>query len=150
MANIWQFFTNTSPEQEDSALVEAQAFSLTKVIGLLAPVVAAAGTWAASQLKSVTFTSGEVTAIIIAVLAVWAITSVADVLARSMATSAEKQANGRLHMITFDEPVDATAIRDGADEAVEVVAVSDAKPAEYLVLHANNTVTWESAPSVHL
>jgi hypothetical protein len=152
--NPWEFFTNTGNQKKDSSVVQAQAFSLTKVLGLLAPVVATAGTWAASQIKDIKFSSGEVTAIIIAVLALWAVTSAADVIARGLATSAATTASGRLHMVTFKEPVEGRLVLEDStepDELVTAIAVSDANPPEYLVFHEDDqSLSWESVRKVGL
>ncbi|MDO8143082.1 hypothetical protein [Isoptericola sp. 178] len=151
MTNLWQFFTNTDEEAQQADVVQAKAFSLTKVVGVLAPVITAAGTWAVNQLELVSFSPGQVAAIIIAVIAFWAVITAADVMARGMATSAEKTANGRLHMVTFKHPV-ASRLENGTrDEKVTVVAFADADPPQFLVVHdPDKRATWEMSDKVEL
>lgn len=87
--------------QEDKTVFEAPAFSITKVMAVVAPLVTALETWATSQLKSVAFTSGQITAIMASLVGFLAITGAANVIAWGLATSAEKAATGSRQMGSF-------------------------------------------------
>lgn len=47
--------------QEDMTVVEAPAFSITKAMAVVAPLVTAVVAWATSQIESVESTSGQFT-----------------------------------------------------------------------------------------
>ncbi|MDO8146943.1 MULTISPECIES: hypothetical protein [unclassified Isoptericola] len=154
MTNLWEFFTNKSEEAKGDAVVEGNAFSLTKVLVVLVPVVTSVGTWAVNQLREVEFSSGQITAMVIAVIAFVAVAVAADVLARAVATSAERMAGGRLHVVNLKTPIQGRLENTGRDEKVSVIAIADADPLEYLVLHTGSdgsrTATLEPFDKVEL
>jgi hypothetical protein len=140
---IYSFFANKGAEAEEGAVIEAPAFSITKVMAAVAPLLTAGTTWAVSTLGDTKFNSGQISAIIIALIGFLAVTGAADVLARAVATAAEKRSTvGR--MVPLEKPIEATIDRAGRDEIVSIYAVSD-----FLVLRDGDKFTIESAKSVH-
>jgi hypothetical protein len=172
-ANLISFLRNTSPSTSSSQVVEAPAFSLTKVMALVAPLVTGIASVAINVIKKKDFSPGQWTTIIVALIAFLAITSAADVIARGIATSATKSADGlegaatkvadglaaaatkaseglatsasttaggRLHMTAFKPTVRAQLSKDGPDEEVTVVAVSD----------ADESLSWEPMANLTL
>lgn len=146
MGAVRELFLNEG--QEDKAVVEAPAFSITKVMAVTAPLVTALVAWATSKLESVTFSSGQVTALIASLIGFLAITGAADVIARGIATSAEKTATGRGKWIRFTQPLAGTLAKPGKDEAISVLAASDAEPPEFLCVREDKTLSWEPAAMV--
>ena len=151
------FLLNTSPESKEGQVVEAPAFSLTKVMIVLAPLVTTAVTFVSDKFGNVDFSSGEVTAMAISLIALLALTSSADVLARGIATSAAKSAEGakaaaeaRTQVIPLDPTVEGQLVKDGPDEPVTVVALSNSSPPEFLLLHADKTLSWHPVSKVTL
>jgi len=146
MGAVSKLFLNTG--QEDKTVVEAPAFSITKVMAVAAPLVTALVTWATSQLESVAFTSGQITAIMVSLVGFLAITGAADVIARGLATSAEKEATGRGKWVRFDKPLTGTLDMPKTDEKISVLAASDAQPPEFLCVREDQTLSWEPAAKV--
>lgn len=145
MGAVSKLFLN---EGQEGAVVEAPAFSITKVMAVVAPLVTALVTWATSQLESVAFTGGQITTIIVSLVGFLAITGAADVIARGLATSAEKAATGRGRWIRFEKPLGATLDMQGPDEKVSVLAASDAQPPEFLCVREDQSLSWEPAAKV--
>lgn len=145
-----KFLLNQTDATSTGQAVEAPAFSLTKVLAVVAPLLTAVTAFATSALEDVEFDSGQITLMIVALVAFLAITAAADVLARGIATSAEKKASGRLRLLRFDKPLTARLGPKDAYEDVTVLAASDAEPPEYLCLHEDQTVTWETAGRVRI
>ncbi|KAB7739771.1 hypothetical protein GA707_20045 [Nostocoides sp. F2B08] len=146
MGAIRELFLNEG--QEDKAVVEAPAFSITKVMAVVAPLITALVTWATSRLESVEFTSGQITGIIASLIGFLAITGAADVIARGLATSAEKAATGRGRWVRFEKPLVAKLSLQGPDEDVAVVAASDADPPEFLCVREDKSLSWEPGSKV--
>lgn len=150
---MYEFFTNKGAARERESLVKAPAFSITKVTNLLVPFLTVAVAWAIAAFRDVDFSNGEVAAIIVAVIALFAITSTADVMARAIVTTAEKRADARLHMVQLEAPLPATLENQGGsgpDYMVRVLAASDAGKPEFLCLRdGTNVLTWEPASKVH-
>ena len=138
--------------KEESSAVQASAFSLTKVMAVLAPLVTALATWLATEFKNATFTTGQITTLLVALIAFLALTGSADVLARGIATSAQTTASGRLRMMTFKSPIPGEVDLNGDGKThmdVTVVAASDANPPELLCLHGEET-SWQPVDRVRL
>ena len=139
----FKFLLNQTTSTTAAQAVESPAFSLTKVMAVLAPLLTAVTAFATSALKDVSFDSGQITMMIVALIAFLAVTASADVLARGIATSADKRASGRQRMLRFDQPLSAQLETKTKDENVKVLAASDAEPPEFLCLHADQKVTWQ-------
>lgn len=145
MAGPLEFFLNSDPEREQAAIVEAPAFSLTKVMAAVAPLVTivVAAVTAGIQRNKDTFDSGQIITLILGLLAFLAITGAADVISRGIAAASEKQAAGRLRMVQFDKPLKARrATGNEGHEDVRVVAASDASPPEFLYLGEDEKLRW--------
>lgn len=121
-------------------------------------VVTPIATALVAQLKDVSFTAGTFVALALGVLGFLAITASADVLARAVATSAEKTAQasvaGLAQLIPFEEPLNGTLIKSGAgraaqDAAVEVLASAYAGE-PYFLTKENGTLKWEPASVISI
>ena len=130
------------------AVVEAPAFSLTKVMAVIAPVVTAVVAYVTTFLSDAEFSTGQVTVLIVALLGFLAITGAADVLARAVATSAEKSLGTRAPLVPFNVPLTATLDLAGRDEDVNVVAARDGQPPQFLCTRADGSLTWKPAAEV--
>ncbi|WP_151082842.1 hypothetical protein [Nocardioides cynanchi] len=148
MSDVADFFLNKGAANQTASVVDAPAFSLTKVMAVVAPVVTVLATLLTSRIKNVHFDEGQITALIIALVAFLAVTSSADVLARGIATSAEKTASARTRMLRFEAPLTAGLQLHDGTETVTVLAVSDAVPPEYLCVRADQTIGWQKASSI--
>lgn len=124
----------------ENQAVTAPAFSITKVIATSAVVLAPLGTYLVKAIANVKFTPGQVVALIVAILAVLALTSSADVLARSIATRGQTELSG---YVPVDPVVGATLIQPGADAAVDIVAMRRVgDTAQYLVYEPGKRLRW--------
>jgi hypothetical protein len=164
MMRILKFFLNK--ETQDG--VAAPAFSITKVMAAVAPLVTALVAVLTSALGEVDFTATQVTVLLVALVGFLAITGAADVLARGWVTSAEKAAASAekvadkeaasalevaqvpgarsVTWVRFASPLVGRLGPDGTDEHVKIVAASDA---EFLCLHdADAQLSWEPANKV--
>lgn len=147
--DLGEFFLNNGEEQKAAQVVEAPAFSLTKVMAVVAPLITAVVAVVTAAIKDTTFTTAQITALIIALIAFLAVTSAADVLARGIATSAEKTASGRMRSVQFPHPLSAKlAMPGGGHEDVAVLAASDASPPEFLCVRENKKVEWRKGADV--
>lgn len=138
-----KFLLNQTADTKEQ-VVEAPAFSITKVMQVVAPLLTGVVALATSALETVEFSSTQITALIVALIAFLAITSAADVIARGIATAADKRSSGRHRMLRFVAPLSARLTLPGKDEDVTVLCASDAEPPEYLCLRADKTITWHS------
>ncbi len=98
MTNPLQFLLNGEPKKKEEAVVEGPAFSLTKVLTVAAILLLPVVTYIVTYLENAKFTTGQVTALILGVLAFLAVASAADVLARGIATAAQLQASSTKHL----------------------------------------------------
>lgn len=153
MSKVAEFFLNTGKEEE--TVVQAPAFSITKIIAVLAPLITLLVTQATEWIKNLSFTATHATALIVALVALLAVITSADVIARGIATSAERTATGRGKWIRFESPLKGMLALPvsqtnptGKDENISVLAASDAQPPEYLCLREDGSLSWESAAIV--
>ncbi len=157
---LGQLFLNNGEQQKAAQVIEAPAFSLTKVMAVVAPLVTVLVTFVTAKLQDAAFTYGQITVMIVALLGFLAITSAADVLARGIATAAVKKADGltaaaqtsaaaRLRMAQFGTPMPGRlSLPSGGHQDVSVLAVSDANPPEFLCLGEDQTLSWNVATNV--
>lgn len=133
------FLLNNSAEAKQAEVVAAPAFSLTKVLATAAAVVAPIATLLVDNFSKLNLSSQQYVTLAIGVLGFLAIASAADVLARSIATSAEN--NGAAartaagNVVSFSTPLPGLYTNTKGDPAkVDVVATCHAggKP-QYLV-----------------
>src|SRR5262245_323659 len=89
-SKLGDFLLNKS--SKDEQVVDAPAFSLTKVLASAAVIITPIATLLVEQLKNVDLTSGNYVALATAVLGFLAIASAADVLGRSYASGAARHA----------------------------------------------------------
>lgn len=156
--NPVSFLLNQGIAAEEAEVVDAPAFSLTKVLASAAVVVTPIATALVAQLTKVTFTAETFVALAIGLLGFLAITASADVLARALATAAEKNAQaavaGLAQLITFEEPLDATRIQRGEGRAAEdppVEVLASAYAGEpYFLIKENSSLKWEPASGINI
>ena len=147
----------SSRQDTDGTVVSAPAFSLTKVMAVVAPLITALVSTALSRLKDVSWSATDYVWMIVSLVAFLAVTASADVVARAIATSAQKRAeaavaaaettaSARTRMVRFAAPVPAFLPPTGPDDRhVHLLAASDAETPEFLCLHDDRTMTWETA-----
>ena len=143
--------------QTDNGAVSAPAFSLTKVMAVVAPLLTALVSTVLSNIKGVNWSTTDYVWMIVSLVAFLTVTASADVLARAIATSAKRRADAavrvaatradaRTRLMRFAVPVPGYLAPQGADGVrVHVLAASDAEPPEFLCIHDDTTMTWESA-----
>lgn len=127
----------------DEAVVDAPAFSLTKVLTVAAPVVTAAVALISDKLDNMDFQAVHVTTLTVAVLGLVAIAGSADVIARSIASGAQADATEPASVVRLATPIKAVRILPGDDENVEVTALSCEQPPRFLCLRADASLSWE-------
>lgn len=151
--NPVSFLLNQDAEEEQ--VVEAPAFSLTKVLttgfGIVAPISAGIGDWLK---EGEGLTNANWVALSIAILGFLALITAADVLARSLATAAEKNAQAAVAAMSqfapFKDPIGATRILDSDDKPdpeVELLAVAQADGAHFLVKEGDS-LKWLPASKI--
>ena len=84
------FWTN---EASDAVVVQAPAFSLTKVMATVVPLLTVVATAATDFFKEERFDAGQVATMAVALIVFLAVVTAADVLARAWSTSAKLQAD---------------------------------------------------------
>ncbi|MCW2817542.1 MAG: hypothetical protein JWR42_329 [Marmoricola sp.] len=153
-------FLNTGTAAVEGSVVKSPAFSLTKVMAVVAPLVTLVTTTVTSWLKDAAFTPGQITTIIVALIAFLALTGSADVLARAVASyaqasgeaataSATTAAGARNRSIQFAKPFAARLRKTPTSHMdVHVLGASDATPHEYLCLMEDGSVEWSPAVDV--
>jgi hypothetical protein len=137
----WDFFLNKGVP---AAVVPSPAFSLTKVMALLVPLVTALAGFLTQKVRETAFSSGEIAALMIALVAFLAFTGAADVLARAYAAAADSS----LGVITL--PRTAAGKREGVGGTVTVIAVRGSSSPSYLCLDQAGTLAWVPADTVEL
>ena len=160
MATLPQFLLNTGPNAEKKQVVDAPAFSLTKVLASGGVIITPIATVVVAAVeKQADFRPHHYVALAIGLLGFLAITAAADVLARATVTAAQKKteaaqkesATARVHvarLIPFEEPVGALRALDGPDERVEVLAAASADDPYLLVQGTDGKITWVPAKEV--
>lgn len=166
---MWSNFSFTNKKEKDLPVM-APAFSLTKVMILLGPLLA--GLIAVlSQLVDKWLTPDDTTpgaplenrdvvALFIALIGFFAVVVSADMLSRGIASSAQhigassiSAAESRAKIIRFPHAINASLNttepeRDAehTHEMVQVVAVTAGEPPKYLCLHKdeNQSLSWQS------
>lgn len=99
------------------------------------------------KVRETAFTSGEIAALMIALVAFLAITGSADVLARAYAAAADARALG---VITLPHATPGALVREGATRAVTVLAVRGSASPSYLCLDDDGSLAWLPADTVVL
>lgn len=154
--NPVDFLLNRSDKDKKTQVVEAPAFSLTKVLTVATPVITAVAALLARQVEDVKFSAGNITVMIIGVIGLVTIAGSADMIARSLATKAapapaETPAAGEpAQIVRLATPVKAIKARPGKDENVTAAALSVENPPRFLCLHADSSLTWEKEEDLTL
>jgi hypothetical protein len=147
--------------------VTSSAFSLTKVLSSAAVVVAPLAMLLVDKISDLSFSSGQVVALIVAILGFLAIASAADVLARALANAAGMQAaaatdaaksraaavdaqskGAESGLLLLDKPLAARLQSDGLPK-VTVVAVRGGSENRVLVAAGGGKLSWVDAKYVH-
>jgi hypothetical protein len=148
--NPLKFLLNKAEDQTelDKQAVEAPAFSLTKVLGTAALIVAPIATVLVEAFGTIELDAPHYVALAIGLLGFLAITSAADVLARSVVTAAEMKAEAELDarsdFIRFQEPLPAHELIDdqGGHRDVLVLGIRARRKPRYMVANGEGT-TWK-------
>jgi hypothetical protein len=147
------FLLNRGQDAQDNAVVEAPAFSLTKVLSTLAVIATPLATLLVTKINDLDFSAGNYVVLIVAVLGFLAIAASADVLGRSIATSAEKNAQAAvasLGQFTPFPPLRALRISTSGTAAdIEVLGAAQAHEPFFLVKEGDST-KWEPAAKIKI
>ena len=127
-------------------VVEAPAFSLTKVMAIITPLLAGGTAVAARTLDDVDFNATHVIVLIVAVVAFLAVTMSADLLSRGIATASEKVASQRITIL--QQPLKVRLSIQGGEQPAHIVGVSNTAPASFLCLFDNKTTAWVTSDKV--
>jgi hypothetical protein len=162
--NPVSFLLNQSPAAQENAVVQAPAFSLTKVLASAAIIITPIATIIVDQLKSVKLTAGNYVALAIGVLGFLAIAAAADVLARSLATAAKENAEaareaaaqsaqttlaGLGQVVPFTKPLAGHRIAQGDDPSITVLASAHVGEPHFLVKEGES-LTWVPTAKVRI
>lgn len=149
------FFLNT--DEDESSVVKAPAFSLTKVMIVVAPLLTTLVTFVTDKLPGADLNGTNLAAIVISLVGFLAITGAADVIARGVATSAQAKADATVAaqtaksgIVRFETPLSGRLALPGPDETVHVIAASDTEPPKYLCVREDSSLTWEDSSDVSL
>lgn len=158
---LLDFLLNRTDDGSQS--VEAPAFALTKVLSSAAVIVTPLATLIVEKTSSIDLTSGEYVTLAIALLGFLAVTSSADVLARSIAAAGRSktdagQQNAKAHavaagrLIPFDAPLAGRRMNaDGSGHTdVQVLAAAQSDGPLFLVKEADAPLGWAKASEVKI
>jgi hypothetical protein len=153
MTAVDDFFLNKG-EHAENQVVEAPAFSITKVLSAAAIVVTPIATVIVDKIGDLSLTPANYVALALGVLGFLAITTAADVLARAMATAADsrmKFAQATLaRLIPFAAPLDGHEIAEGADPSIKILAAAQGDAPYFLVKKEDDSVKWLPESSVRI
>jgi hypothetical protein len=156
MAGPVDFLLNRGPDAEKQ-VVEAPAFSLTKVLGAGAVIITPIATLIADEIQNADFEPNHFVALALGLLGFLAITAAADVLARAIGSAAKNNlkaaqkgsqaaraqaAASAARLVPFDTPIAAHRVLAGADEPVKVLAAASADDPYFLVQGEDGKVGW--------
>lgn len=151
MASPLKFLLNQGSEGEAKDVVEAPAFSLTKVLSAGAVIIAPIAALIVDSLKDKDLKPSHYVALAIALLGFLAITAAADVLARALATAAERNAQASAarigQFIQFQSPLDAHRVTSGEDRKVTVLAAATAGE-PYFLVKEGDSINWRPASGI--
>ena len=139
------FLLNKTTDEAELAkqAVEAPAFSLTKVLGTAALIVAPIAAYLVDRLSALNLNEQHFVALAIGLFGFLAVAAAADVVARSVVTAAEKNAEatvaGLCRFIPFDDPVPARTRSSGT--RVEVLAVTHGRE-PYCLVQNGASINW--------
>ncbi|TWD74846.1 hypothetical protein FB561_6280 [Kribbella amoyensis] len=135
-----RLFLNKGREEE--AIIEAPAFSITKVLAVAAPLVTTLVGVIADKVDwfKLDMRASHFTALAIGVLGLIAVAGSADVLARAIASRGKSTGS----VISFATPLGAVRVTEAEDVPVAAVAVSAEQPPRFLCLHPDGALVWET------
>jgi len=163
MASILSEFLLNKTDAGKDAVVQAPAFSITKVLTAAAIVVGPIATVIVDKVTKLNFSGWQVVSLAVGLLLFVAITASADVIGRSVAAAAEAgrkaaeanlgaaEANGKAveaytaQLIPFQRPLNGKQKQDGFDSPVCVLAAAPGGVPRYLVRPADQPdgpLTW--------
>lgn len=121
-------------------VVEAPAFSLTKVLATAALILTPVVSYLVKWLEKAEFSTGQVVTLIVAVLALLAVLGAADVLARALATA---RSSYPANPVGIEPALKANWIDPGEDARVRIIAArTRGSGAEFLVVSDGDHLTW--------
>jgi hypothetical protein len=156
MANLNPVSFLLNQDGTEDQVVDAPAFSLTKVLASLAVIVTPIATLLVDKIGSIDLHARNYVVLAVAVLAFLAIASAADVLARAIATAAatkrqlDVQNAGQL--LRFTPPMQGSLMsQTGWDISVSVLALANVGEPVYLIQQpADGSLVWLSRDQVRL
>jgi hypothetical protein len=122
MGRIGDFLLN----DQDSAPVPTQAFSITKILTIFAPIVTAAAAALTASIKNLVFTETQVVSLLVSVLLLLAVLGAADVVARGRIESAKRSADSAVHVAKTQAE---SALRVAESEAASARTLAQSAPA---------------------
>lgn len=152
--NVLDFLLNRT--DTDAHTVQAPAFALTKVLDVAAVIVAPLATLIVDKTSNVDLTAGQYVTLALGLLAFLAITSSADVLARSIAAAGKHKAEalvaGSGRLIPFKAPLPGRRITDGSSNHVDVLVLAAARGdgALFLVKEGDAPPEWAKAADIKI
>ena len=161
MTGVVDFFKNTATKDGDGKSVDmavsSPAFSITKVLTAASVIVAPLATLV-TKVFAKDFHPGptHVVALTIGLLAFIGVLASADVLARSIAASAQARGDAMAksrdseNIIAFDKPLRATLVDAKTDPIVHVLAATGGAQAHFLIKKQDGSLTWALAEKVRI
>ncbi len=146
------FLLNQSGDAKQAQVVDAPAFSLTKVLASAAIIVTPIATILVDQLSKLNLTAQQYVVLAVGLLGFLAVTASADVLGRSLATGAEK--NGQAaraaagEVVPFRKAIDGRRIDGREDPAVKIVASAFAGGKPQFLVREGDALNWVDADDV--
>jgi len=161
---LFDFLLNKGSEAKRTQAVEAPAFSITKILGVTAVIIAPITTVIVDKIGTLDMSAWQYVTLALGVLAFMAVLAAADVLARAYATGqvargrayatgeAAKETAARAgaaHLLRFEKPLRAH-VRGKGDEHVDVVAAAEWDEPYFLVVPKQNgrAPKWEPASTI--
>jgi hypothetical protein len=128
--------------------VTAPAFSITKVTATIGVVLAPLATYLVKAIADVKFTSGQVVALISAILGLLAIAASADVIARAIATHGQAEFSG---YVPVDPVINGRLIQQGGDVDVQIVAMRRVGDVgQFLIYAVGSKLRWVEPSNVRV
>ena len=152
--NLFDFLLNRT--ETDKQFVQAPAFALTKVLTAAAVIVTPLATLIVEKTSSVDLTSGQYVTLALGLLAFLAVTSSADVLARSIAAAGQQKAGALVaaagRLIPFDAPLQGRRMKEGTSSHVDVqvLATAQGDGPLFLVKEAAAPLEWAKASEIKI
>jgi hypothetical protein len=158
MANLnpISFLLNQSDEAKEDEVVEAPAFSLTKVLSAGAIIIAPIAAIVVDNLKDQGLTSQHYVILAVGLLGFLAIATAADVLARSHATAARENAQAAAAAIAQFTPFQVLlkghpllGSKKKPNPEVDVLASAQAGE-HYFLVKEGDSITWRPASGIQI